>query len=100
MRERLEALRAQAEVARAYEEHLTDTGVLLGQLREHLEAIEREDDFDAKRRIVELLVVGIVVETEGAGAKKKARVCCRYAFARPEHVAEATSGLSIRFLGV
>ncbi len=99
LREMLDALRAQVEVAHAYEAHLTDAGVLLAQLRQRLEEIERTDDFETKRRVVELLVVGIVVETEGTGKTKRAVVRCRYAFAKPDDVVNVSRDTCVHSRG-
>ncbi len=91
LRELLEFLKAQEELARAYEAHLTDAAVLLGRLRSELAAIEREDNFEAKRRVVELLIAGITIETEGTGRNKRARITIRYAFQEPESVADSNT---------
>lgn len=55
---------------------------MLGQLQDRLEEIERDNDAAAKRQIIDLLVVGIVVNTIGEGRKKTAAVDFQYAFRR------------------
>lgn len=81
-------------LAAATEAQLSDASVLLAALQEQVEAIEREDDFALKRRIVELLVHGIVVETEGTGRRARARVRVRFAFTGQE-VAEFATARSL-----
>ncbi len=80
LRDRLDALRAQDDLARVQEARHAEAGALLARLASQLEEIERDDDWDAKRRIVETLVDGITVTTSGEGRGKRAQVEIRYVF--------------------
>lgn len=53
---------------------------LLAKLSGRLEEIERTGDDVKKRRLMETLVLGVDVYTEGAGHQKQARCHMRYAF--------------------
>jgi len=69
----LEVLRAQQDVAAAYAAHHAEARVLLLRLRDRLDAIEAEDDWDTKRKVVETLVTTIRAETIGEDHRKQAR---------------------------
>jgi hypothetical protein len=62
------------------------------QFRQQLEDIERTRDYAAKRRIVELLVSRIRVDTETPDGRKTARLTINYAFAGSR---DCTAGFSI-----
>jgi site-specific DNA recombinase len=78
LRATLDAYAAQAALADAYETHLAQAGAMLTQLREEVEAIDRTDDWDRKRQIVELLVTRIDVVTTGTGRDKVADLTIHY----------------------
>jgi site-specific DNA recombinase len=86
----LGAMRAQQELAESFETQLTDATTLLVTLREQLAEIEQSNDIEAKRKVVELLVAGITVRTEGRGTRKIAQVSINYRFSPPRAV-EGTS---------
>ena len=80
----LQALDSQQALAAAYETHLTTAATMLAQLQERVEEMERTDDWDTKRHVVELLVAGIRVQSEGRGRQTKAHVTIRYVFGSPD----------------
>jgi site-specific DNA recombinase len=90
LRDELAAMSAQDELARAFEAQVTDAATILVQLRDHLEAVERDDDWETKRRIVELLVSRISVASEGAAGKLQPRITIRYTFGKPATVEPST----------
>jgi site-specific DNA recombinase len=93
LRTRLDAMRAQDDLAQAFEASLAEATALLARLRERLEEIERTNDWEKKRQVVELLVAGISIRTEGGGREKRAGVTLRYVFGRPRAVVvSATNG--------
>jgi site-specific DNA recombinase len=63
LREDLESMRAQAALLDISEAHLTESAVLLGRLRDEMEAIEATDDQARKREIIAAYVRQITVET-------------------------------------
>ena len=67
-------LRAQQDVASAYEAHYAEARAMLMRLRERVERVEEEDDWETKREVVEMLVAGIRAETAGEGRSKMGRV--------------------------
>ena len=79
----VESLKAERDMAEAFEEQMISIVALLAQLRERLAEVERSGDQARKRQIVELLVPGITVHTEGTGRKKRAHVAVRLAFGAP-----------------
>jgi site-specific DNA recombinase len=92
LRGQLDTLRAQQEVAAAYEAHYAEARALLLRLRERVEAIEAEDDWETKRSVVEMLVTRIRAKTIGEGRRKSARVTIGYAFAPQQTVNVAGPG--------
>ena len=86
IRGQLEVLRVQQDVAAAYEAHHAEARALLVRLRDRLEAIEAEDDWDTKRMVVETLVTTIRAETTGEGHQKQARLTIGYAFAERQAI--------------
>src|SRR5262245_213729 len=58
------AIDAQRALVDAYEAHLTEASLMLRQLQEQLEDIDRTDDRTAKQRVIELLVQNIRVDTQ------------------------------------
>ncbi|MCX6022068.1 MAG: hypothetical protein NTZ05_10140 [Chloroflexi bacterium] len=70
---------------RAWEARIVDAAVVLDQLRERLGNIEANDDWEAKREIVELLVQDITVHTQHETKPKQATVNIRYTFGEPRH---------------
>ena len=85
VRAALEALRAQQDLAEAFEAHYNEATALLTRLREHLEDVELSDDTQTKRQVIELLVTRIRVDTEGTGRAKCANITITYTFA-PQYV--------------
>jgi site-specific DNA recombinase len=92
LREMLEGLRAEEAMAEAYEAHVTEVATILTSLREQVDEIERTNDTEWKRRVIQGLVCQITVQTdavEGAtrwGIRKTARVMITYAFKPPVDV--------------
>ena len=60
------------------------------RLQDHLAEIERDNDVAAKRHVIDLLVVGITVNTIGEGREKTAEVDIRYAFGAPRVIDSRT----------
>jgi site-specific DNA recombinase len=83
LRQLLAALASQAALADAYEAHLSEAAALLTRLRDELDEIEATDDWDRKRQVVERLVVGLAVQTEGQGRRACAHIRARFAFGPP-----------------
>lgn len=81
IRSALEALESQTRLADAYEARFSEVSALLQALRTGLEEIERTNDIEAKRRVVEMLVAEILVTTTGAGKDKVAALRVSYTFA-------------------
>lgn len=92
LRETVDALRSQARLAEAYEAHLSQAGALLSQLRDRLEEVERTNDWETKRQIVELLVTGITVNTleDEPHRRRRAEVTVHYNFGQPSVVDSRT----------
>lgn len=80
LRTALGAIKAQQDLANAYESQLTDAEAMLTRLQERLEEIERTDDAEAKRQVMDLLVTGIQATTVGTGRTKRAHITITYAF--------------------
>lgn len=95
----LAAVQAQRDLANASAEEFADAESLLIRLREGLEEIERTDDWDAKRQIVELLVAGVRVDTIREGSAKRATLTILYTFGPGHHVVDATTGSRARSHG-
>jgi len=90
LRTTLEALQAQRHLVQAYEARYYEAETLLTQLRSSLDEIERDNDIQRKRQVMEILVSGIKVDTEGMGRAKQARVTISYSFA-PKHVVHSNT---------
>src|SRR5262249_46087212 len=71
LRAQLGALRAQQDLTEAFARHYTDAATLLTRLQDRLEEIERTNDVQAKRQLIELLVAHIKVETVNRTPRKK-----------------------------
>ena len=84
--ELMDLIAKEAETGQAVGE-LATTDTLLRDLRD---AIESDLDFDTRRTVVEALVAGITVETEGAGRYKTAAVTVNYRFSEPSHVVDSS----------
>jgi len=91
LRTTLESLQAQRTLVQAYEAHYYEAETLLTQLRNRLDEIERDDDIQLKRQVVEILVAGIRVDTEGMGRAKQAHITISYSFT-PKHVVHSSTG--------
>ena len=76
----VESLRAQEALTAAAEAYLTDTAAALARLQDRVEEIERTNDLAGKRKVFEILVQRIGVQTEGAGRRKQATVSLQYAY--------------------
>lgn len=70
LREMVDALRMRAELAAASEAYLADVGAALVRMRGKVEEIERTDNWQQRRELIELLAPKIVVETEFLGLAK------------------------------
>ena len=65
---------------------------MLGRLRrEGIRAIERDNDIQLKRQVMEILVGGIQVDTEGMRRAKQTHVTISYSFT-PKHVVHYNTG--------
>jgi site-specific DNA recombinase len=84
LRGMLAAFDAQEEILRMQLHQVDEAEHLAEVLRDRLEQIERDDDWDTKRQLVELLVNGISVVSEGTGRGKQATITIDYAFTRPK----------------
>jgi site-specific DNA recombinase len=80
VRARLDVLRAQQEITAAYEAHYAEAVSMLARLREGLRDIEKTNDWETRRKVIELLVTEIRAETEGSGRHKTSRIRIAYAF--------------------
>jgi site-specific DNA recombinase len=81
LRTQLSALRAQQDLAEALKAQYTAATTLLGRLQERLEEIERTNDVQAKRELVEFLVVRIDADTIETGRRaKQAELDITYTF--------------------
>jgi len=85
LREMLESIRAQESLANAQEAHLRDATMMLLQLQEQLAEIEETGDVERKQQIIELLVAGITMRTEGEGKQRTVTATIRYHFAEPRN---------------
>jgi hypothetical protein len=93
LRTTLGVLQAQQALVQAYEAHYDEAETLLTRLRNRLDDIERNDNIQLKRQVIEILVAGIRVDTEGAGRGKQARVTISYIFT-PAHAVHSNTELS------
>ena len=91
LRATIDALRAQQDLTQAFEAQYADARALLGRLRDNLEEIERANDWQAKRQIVELLVAGLQVATTGTGRDSEATVTITYRFTPPGAIDTTTA---------
>jgi site-specific DNA recombinase len=92
IRAQLSALRAQQDLDEANAAHYSTATAMLGRLRERLAEIERTNDVQAKRQVVELLVAHLHVETLPTGRRtKQARVPITYTFI-PKRVSHFCTG--------
>jgi hypothetical protein len=66
------------------ESQLASAAATLVQLQERVDEIERTDDQQAKREIIELLVASIKIVTTGEGAQRKAIPRVTYLFGEPQ----------------
>jgi site-specific DNA recombinase len=102
IRELIDSLRVRVELAAAQEAYLSDVGVALARMRGRVEEIERTDDRQAKRQLIELLVPRIVIRTEFAGTtptgrrRKRAKAHLTLAFAHATAVVSITQGRCCR----
>jgi site-specific DNA recombinase len=90
LRTTLSAIQAQRDLADAFAAHYHEATALLSRLREQLESVERTNDMEAKRRVVELLVAGIRVDTAGTASDKHTTVEITYTFT-PRRVVDSTT---------
>ena len=79
----IQTLRSEEELARASEAHLASAAAMLATLRDQLEEVERTNDRETMRRIVEHLVTRIGVRTVGKGREKTAWMRIIYTFSSP-----------------
>ena len=89
---RLADLKAQEDLAEAFESQFADAETLLARCRGQLEQIEQTDDILTKRQIMELLVSRIRVDTEVVDGRKNARLTINYTFTGSR---DCTDGFSI-----
>ncbi len=89
LRQMADALQAQGALTQEFESQVTEAAAMLIRLRGNLDEIERADDWDRKREIVELLVAGLTVHTEGEGRGRQAHVHIRYRFGSPRSLVVA-----------
>ena len=80
LRDTLRAINAQSDLADAVKSQYAQAEVMLGALAERLGEIEANDDWETKRQVVELLVSGIRVHTEGTGQQKSGTLRVTYRF--------------------
>ena len=93
IRTQLGALRAQQDLAEAMAAHHAEATALLGGLRDRLDEVERTNDVQIKRQVVDVLVARIQVETiETARRTKQGRVTIHFTFA-PKRVSDFTTAL-------
>src|SRR6266545_1742593 len=78
----LDALQIQQDLTEACEAHVQEAQMMLASLREKLARIEEVNDLEQKREIIEFLVAGVRVDTEGTGRRKRARITITYRMGR------------------
>jgi site-specific DNA recombinase len=91
----LAGLRAEADVVRSEESYLRSAEAMLMLLGQRISEIERLDDLQAKRQILESLVSGVRIDTFGEGYRKTYRMAVHYHFSS-ERVEPATSDTCAR----
>lgn len=102
LRQLVEAINAQADLAAMFEAQVTEAGVQLARLHERLSQIEETDDFDAKRAIIELLVTDIRVATIWEDGVRKEDIKATFTLGGPpqgragENTSSCTSDLYVR----
>ena len=93
IRTQLGALRAQQDLAEAMAAHHAEATALLDGLRDRLDEVERTNDVQIKRQVIDVLVAHIQVETiDTARRTKQGRVTIHFTFA-PKRVADFTTAL-------
>jgi len=86
IRDLIESLKTQAQMAEAQEAYLSDAASMLARVRGRVQQIEEENDWAAKRDLIELLVPRMIVRTEitgttpGGRRRKDTRVALTLAF--------------------
>jgi site-specific DNA recombinase len=91
IRTQLSALRAQQDLAEGLASHYTEATAMLGSLRDRLAEIERTNDVQTKRQVMELLVAYLQVETLATTRRQKqGRVTINYTFA-PRRVVDSNT---------
>jgi site-specific DNA recombinase len=83
------ALDAQDAIAKNQLQQVDEAERLAELLRDRIEQIERDDDWDTKRQLVELLVQGINVVSHGTGRGKSADLTIHYAFTHPKSAVDS-----------
>jgi site-specific DNA recombinase len=84
LRAQVAAVQAEQDVTQAFEAQLLGATAMLGSLRAQLADVEATNDLACKRRIIELLVDRVDVETiDRPAGKREARLEVRYVFGRP-----------------
>jgi site-specific DNA recombinase len=86
LRTALDAIRAQRDLAQAFEARYASAAAMLGRIREQVDEADRTNDWDLKRAVVEQLVIAIRIGTEGTGRRKQPTYAIRYAFEDPSAV--------------
>jgi site-specific DNA recombinase len=82
----LDSLDAQATLADAARLQVTEAAALLARLQETVADIDRTNDRQRKRQVIELLVARIEARTEGSGRHKRATLRVRYRFGDPRAI--------------
>jgi site-specific DNA recombinase len=86
-----DSLGAQVALAEASSAYLTQAADVLIRLRDRVNEVDRTNDWTTKRQVVELLVAGVRVRTEGQGYHKRSTVTIQYRFAEPDAVDPTTN---------
>ena len=94
----LGSLTAQAELAKVLETRLTDAAVMLAALRDRIDKIDRTDDVNAKREVVELLVERITAYAEASQPheRNQASITLKYLSAGPKRSAHNSTHTNSR----
>jgi hypothetical protein len=81
LRQQLSGFEAQKALAEAYEAHLTEASLFLHRLQERVAEIDQTNDVATKRQVIELLVLGIQIDTlaRQEGRDKGYTVTVKYA---------------------
>lgn len=90
LREALDGLEARMELSVAFESHAAGASALLSQLQAQVEEVDRTNDHETKRQIVELLVDNVTVNKTGKGVNAKTELTLRYSFSAPNVFAPKT----------